>query len=70
MWKLAFIAAAFAISFSPADARDDRRRDAGPQAGDLRRDVERISREIYRPRSEAAPPSGRSFAAGAATKKR
>jgi len=69
MWKVALLVAAFAVSASPLDAKENRRSDTGPRAGDLRRDVERISREIYPPRSDSAAP-GRSFAAGAATKKR
>ena len=69
MWKLAFIAAALAVSASPLDAKDQRRGEAAPRAGDLRRDIERISREIYPPRSDFAG-LGRSFAAGTATKKR
>lgn len=68
MWKLAFLAAALAVSASPLDAKDQRRGETGPRAGDLRRDIERISREIYPPRSDFAAP-GR-FASGTATKKR
>jgi hypothetical protein len=68
MWKLVFLAVALCLSVTPLDAAEGRRT---PQTdrGDLRRDVERISKEIYRPRSEAASP-GRSFAAGTAAKKR
>lgn len=73
MWKLAFLVAAFAVSASPLDAKDDRRMersgDTGARAADLRRDVERISREIYPPRAGVAAPA-RSFAPGAAPKKR
>ena len=72
MWKLLFLAAAFAVSASPVDARQPPARNdwaAKRDPGELRRDVERISKEIYRPRSDLTSP-GKSFAAGAATKKR
>jgi hypothetical protein len=64
MWKALFLAAAFAVSVSPADARqpppksdrvEDRRGDARRQSGELARDVERISKEIYPPRGERRP---------------
>ena len=70
MWKLAFIIAAFAVSLSPVDARQPpARADRTEKPSDLRRDVERISREIYPERSEARSSRG-SFAAGNASKKR
>ena len=69
MWRLVFLLAALIVSASPLDAR------AAPperlekrEPADLRRDVERISREIYPARS--APPERGSFAAGRAPKKR
>jgi hypothetical protein len=61
MWKLAFMVAALCLSVSPLDAaqRDDGRRTEKTQrTEDLRRDVERISREIYR-RSDERRPTGR-----------
>jgi hypothetical protein len=67
MWKLFLLAAAFAVPASPVDAKESVEK--SPRAGELRRDIERISKEIYRPRSDLTSP-GRSFAAGAATKKR
>jgi hypothetical protein len=69
MWKLAFIFAAFAISLSPVDARQPPARPDVDKPSDLRRDVERISREIYPERSESRASRG-SFAAGPASKKR
>ena len=56
MWKALFIAAALTVSASPLDAapRDNGKRIEKTQRGDdarregLRRDVERISQEIYR----------------------
>jgi hypothetical protein len=72
MWKIAFIAAALAISMSPVDARKppaqpDRVEKREPS--ELKRDVERISREIYPERSDLPPPRG-SFAAGKTQKRR
>ena len=64
MWKLSFLVAAFAVAASPLDAKENR-------GSDLRRDVEKISKEIYPSppvRSEPAPRP--SFAAGRAAKKR
>jgi len=59
MWKLVFIGAALCFSASPLDAaaKDGKRiekieRKDDARRGDLRRDVERISKEIYRPRDE------------------
>jgi len=59
MWKLVFIAAALCFSASPLDAaaKDGKRiekiaRKDDVRRGDLRRDVERISKEIYRPRDQ------------------
>jgi hypothetical protein len=77
MWKALFLAAAFTVSMSPVDARqpsarNDRvedRVEKRHESGELRRDVERISKEIYPPRSDSAS-SRRSFAAGTALKKR
>jgi hypothetical protein len=68
MWKLVFLFAAFSVAVSPLDARDaQRERVDKREPADLRRDVERISKEIYSARS--APERG-SFAAGRALKKR
>ena len=58
MLRAFLVAALLALSFSPLDAREPAK--AAPAAGkpvarapgDLRRDIERISSEIYRP----APP--------------
>ena len=55
MWKALFLAAAFVVSMSPADARQppaisDRvedRVEKRRERGELPRDVERISKEIY-----------------------
>jgi hypothetical protein len=55
MWKALFLAAAFVVSMSPADARqppakNDRvgdRVEKQRDSGELARDVERISKEIY-----------------------
>jgi hypothetical protein len=51
MWKVLFVVAALSLSASPLDAAqpDNGRRIEKTQRGaDLRRDVDRISREIYR----------------------
>ena len=67
MWKLLFLVAALTLSVSPVDAAP---RDGKPmQKSELARDVERISREIYPPRSDFGS-SRRSFAAERALKKR
>ena len=63
MWKALFIAAALTVSASPLDAAqsDNGRRIEKTQTqrgGDLRRDVDRISKEIYR-RNSAPPPQRR-----------
>jgi hypothetical protein len=63
MWKALFIAAALSVSASPLDAAqsDNGRRIEKTQTqrgGDLRRDVDRISKEIYR-RNSAPPPQRR-----------
>jgi hypothetical protein len=47
MWKVLFILAALAVSASPLDAAPDEGRKM--QKSELRRDVERISKDIYRP---------------------
>jgi hypothetical protein len=72
MWKLVFIVAAIAVSMSPVDARQPPAKNDRAEkrdSGELRRDVERISKEIYRERSDFAS-SRPSFAAGTAAKKR
>lgn len=64
MWKALFIVAALSVSASPLDAapRDNGKRIEKTQRGDdvrresLRRDVERISQEIYR---QGSPPPPR-----------
>jgi hypothetical protein len=51
VWKALFIVAALSVSASPLDAAQSdngRRAEQTQRGGDLRRDVERISREIYR----------------------
>jgi hypothetical protein len=73
MWKVVFIAAALALSISPVDARrppaqPDRVEKRDPS--ELRRDVERISREIYPERRSDSPARRGSLAAGSASKKR
>jgi hypothetical protein len=67
MWKALFIAAALSVSASPLDAAqpdNGTRIEKVERGGDLRRDVERISREIYRrndppPRQPQPPPQRR-----------
>jgi hypothetical protein len=55
MFRLVLVLLLFGVSLSPLDARE--RGTAQPQGGELRRDVERISQEIYPPtRGERAPP--------------
>ena len=70
MRKLVFLAAVLTLSMSPLDAaqNDSRNAQQSGRGSELRRDVERISREIYPPRSDSAPPR-RSLAAGATMKK-
>ena len=71
MWKVLFLVAALSVSISPIDAREaprDKREKRDEQPADLRRDVERISREIYPARS--APEDRGSLAAGRSLKKR
>ena len=62
MWKALFIVAALSISASPLDAAqpDNGRRieKQTQRGGELRRDVDRISKEIYR-RNSAPPPQRR-----------
>lgn len=62
MWKALFIVAALSVSASPLDAAqpdNGRRSEQTQRGGDLRRDVDRISREIYRrndpPRRQPQP---------------
>ena len=67
MWKVLFIAAALSVSASPLDAAqpdNGRRIEKTQRGGDLRRDVDRISKEIYRrndppPRQPPPPPQRR-----------
>jgi hypothetical protein len=64
MWKLAFVLAALAVSASPVDARE-------PSRGrELARDLERLSREVYRDERPEPTSARSSFAAGRAEKKR
>jgi hypothetical protein len=67
MWKVFFVVAAIAFSASPLDAAPDEGRKM-PKAelrSELRRDVERISKEIYPRQEQPARPAG-----GRALKKR
>jgi hypothetical protein len=65
MWKVLFIAAALSVSASPLDAAqpdNGSRADKSQRGGDLRRDVDRISKEIYRrndPPPRQPPPQRR-----------
>jgi len=54
MWKVVFLVAALSLSVSPLDTapRDGKRVEKTQRGAELRRDVERISKEIYRPRQE------------------
>jgi hypothetical protein len=56
MWKVLFLALALAVSASPLDAREapkeGKRMEKTQRGQDLRRDVERISKEIYPPRQQ------------------
>ena len=59
MWKLLFLAVAFTLSVSPLDAaprQDEKKVDKRERAAELRRDVERISKEIYPPRGRERQP--------------
>ena len=48
MWKVLFLTAALVVSASPLDARElPRKGDRVEKREELRRDVERISKEIY-----------------------
>jgi hypothetical protein len=63
MVKALLVAALLALSLSPLDAREankDRTTNSEPPSrGDLRRDIERISKEIYRPAPPARAPKKR-----------
>ncbi len=61
MVRALLVAALLALSLSPLDAReaDDRQKSAPPERGELRRDIERISREIYPPAPPARTPKKR-----------
>jgi hypothetical protein len=54
MWKVLFLVAALSLSASPLDAapRDVKKVEKTQRGEELRRDVERISKEIYPPRQE------------------
>lgn len=58
MWKVLFLAAVLSISVSPLDAapRESKKVEKTQRGDDLRRDVERISKEIYPTRQ---PPQRR-----------
>jgi hypothetical protein len=61
MWKALFIVVVLSISASPLDAAqpdNGKRMEKTQRGGDLRRDVDRISKEIYR-RNSAPPPQRR-----------
>ena len=65
MWKALFIVVVLSISASPLDAaqpdngkRFEKTQPQPQRGGDLRRDVDRISKEIYR-RTSAPPPQRR-----------
>ena len=64
MWKAAFLVAALALSASPADAQDR------GKGSELARDIERLSKEIYRDERPLPTGSRSSLAAGRAAKKR
>jgi hypothetical protein len=69
MWKLAFIVGALIVSLSPVDAREPAPYGRAEKGPELRRDLERISREIYPERPDSRSSRG-SFAAGKGAKKR
>jgi hypothetical protein len=54
MWRAFLVSCLLALSFSPLDAREPEpvKKPPARERGDLRRDIERISKEIYAP----APP--------------
>jgi hypothetical protein len=53
MWKVVFLIAALALSVSPLDAAPkEGKRMEKSERGELRRDVERISKEIYPPQQK------------------
>jgi hypothetical protein len=65
MVRALIVAALLALSFSPVDAREpakpvpDADRPVARAPSDLRRDIERISSEIYRPAPPARAPKKR-----------
>jgi hypothetical protein len=63
MVRALLVAALLALSLSPLDAREANKGrttdSAPPSRGDLRRDIERISKEIYRPAPPARVPKKR-----------
>jgi hypothetical protein len=60
MWKLLFVVAAVTFSASPLDAAPRDGKDADSrERGELARDVERISREIYPPPTKATSGADR-----------
>jgi len=58
MVRVFLVAALLALSLSPLDAREpDQAEKTAPRSrGDLRRDIERISKEIYPPALPARTP--------------
>lgn len=61
MVRAFLVACVLALSLSPLDARepDPAEKAALRSRGDLRRDIERISKEIYRPAPPARTPKKR-----------
>ena len=63
MFRAFLLAALLVLSISPLDAReapkDSTDKSAPREPGDLRRDIERISSEIYRPVPPARAPKKR-----------
>jgi hypothetical protein len=53
MFRLLLVVALFAVSFTPVDAREPPRKgERIEKRSDLRRDIDRISKEIYPPRQQ------------------
>jgi hypothetical protein len=61
MLRALLVAGLLALSLSPLDAREveQAQKSTPPSRGDLRRDIERISKEIYRPAPPARAPKKR-----------
>ena len=69
MARLLFLLAASVISASPLDAKEGPRA-PGRDRSELRRDIDRISKEIYPPPESRSAPRRGSFAAGPPVKRR